>query len=152
MDDGKVDKFWEKPLDQLDPVEWEALCDGCGRCCLKKLEDEQSAETLYTRVVCRYFEQSACRCNSYKDRQTLVPDCVVLDPLVVNKLDWMPDTCAYKIRSKGLPLPNWHPLIAESRHLMNELGISIGGKVISEEFVHPEGLEEHIIRWVKATC
>jgi len=152
MNATKVDRFWEKPLDQLDPVEWEALCDGCGRCCLKKLEDEQSGETLYTGVVCRYFDQPGCQCSSYKDRQTLVPDCVVLDPMVVNELNWMPDTCAYKIRSQGLPLPDWHPLIAGSRDLMNELGISISGKVISEEFVHPQGLEEHIIRWVKATC
>lgn len=146
------EKFWEKPLAELSREEWEALCDGCGRCCLKKLVNDRTEETHYTRVVCRYLEQDSCKCTAYGRRQKLVPECLVLDLEMVGALHWIPDTCAYKLRFDNKPLPSWHPLLTGSRTAMNEAGISVHGKVISEEYVHERGLEEHIIRWVKAAC
>ncbi len=145
-----AERFWEKPLQQLNRREWEALCDGCGRCCLRKLSDEHSIKTLYTRVVCSYLDQDACRCTAYGDRSRLVPDCLVLDTVNLAQLHWIPDTCAYKLREQGKPLPDWHPLLTGSRDAMHEADIPVTGKVISEEYVHEDGLEEHIIRWVSA--
>ncbi len=140
--------FWEKPLSELNGVEWEQLCDGCGRCCLKKLTDEGSDKTFYTRIVCRYFEETSNRCGCYKDRTQLVPECLDVKKMDMSTIDWMPDTCAYRLRFEGKPLYDWHPLIAGSREKMQE--ISISGKVIAEQHVHPAGYEEHIIRWVKS--
>lgn len=148
----KSEKFWEKPLTELNREEWEALCDGCGRCCLKKLVDDRTDETHYTRVVCRYLEQDSCTCKAYGQRQKLVPECLVLDSTMVAELHWIPDTCAYRLRLDNKPLLAWHPLLTGSRTAMNEEGISVRGKVISEEYVHERGLEEHIIRWVNAAC
>lgn len=145
-------KFWEKPLADLNREEWEALCDGCGRCCLKKLQDEHTEKTLYTRVVCRYLDQQTCSCKAYGRRQKLVPECLVLDLNMLGDLHWIPDTCAYRLRLENKPLPEWHPLMTGSRTAMREAGITVGGKVISEEYVHEQGLEEHVIRWVKAAC
>lgn len=144
------ERFWELPLDQLNRTEWEALCDGCARCCLRKLSDDDSGETHYTRVVCRYLDQNACRCKAYGRRQHLVPDCVVLDTANLAELYWIPDTCAYKLRERGDPLPVWHPLLTGSRDAMRHAGIAVTGKVISDEYVHEDGLEEHVIRWVNA--
>ncbi|MEX1197225.1 MAG: YcgN family cysteine cluster protein [Pseudohongiellaceae bacterium] len=145
-------RFWELPLSSLTRTEWEALCDGCGRCCLHKLQDADTDEVHYTRVVCRYMDQQQCRCTEYPQRQTLVPDCLVLTPDNLSELDWIPDTCAYKLRERGEPLPDWHPLMSGSREAMEEAGISVTGKVISETHVHDEGIEEHIIRWVQPAC
>lgn len=144
--------FWEKPLEQLNQSEWEALCDGCGRCCLKKLQDESTEATHYTRVVCRLMDQKNCQCTAYDKRSKLVPDCLVLDLEMLPTLDWIPDTCAYRLRWEGKSLYSWHPLIAGSRELMNQEGISVSGKIISEEFVHEDGIQEHIIKWVSPAC
>jgi uncharacterized cysteine cluster protein YcgN (CxxCxxCC family) len=169
------DRFWELPLESLDRKEWESLCDGCARCCLKKLQEDteepdgpdEPAKTKetgssgkarstggqlwYTRVVCRYLDQQKCQCTAYGSRQVLVPDCLVLDMTVLKKaLHWIPDTCAYKLRYLNKPLPSWHPLLTGSRLAMQQAGINVTGRVISEEYVHEDGLEEHIIRWVKA--
>lgn len=144
--------FWELPLAELSTREWEALCDGCARCCLAKLQDEDDGEVVYTRVVCRLLDQDQCRCTEYTQRQTLVPDCLVLTPENLPELDWIPDTCAYKLREQGRPLPSWHPLLTGSREAMKAADIPVTGKVISEEHVHDDGIEEHIIRWVNAAC
>ena len=141
--------FWEKPLTELNESEWERLCDGCGRCCLKKLSNE-SGEIFYTRVVCRYFEQSTSRCTSYGKRTELVPDCLNVRQIEMSDINWMPNTCAYRLRFEGKPLYAWHPLIAGTRTLMQQAGIGIADRAISEEYVHPDGYEEHIIRWVSA--
>lgn len=146
------DKFWNLPLEQLTRPEWEALCDGCARCCLKKLQDDADADkpVCYTRVVCRYLDQQQCQCQAYDTRQVLVPDCLVLDMDVLREsVDWIPDTCAYKLRFLDKPLPEWHPLLTGSRVAMEQADICVTAKVISEEYVHPDGLEEHIIRWVQ---
>lgn len=147
--------FWELPLNELSPREWESLCDGCARCCLKKLQDAEAGEgggkLVYTRVVCRYLDQQQCSCTAYGQRDVLVPDCLVLDMSVLQaSVDWIPDTCAYKLRYQNKPLPEWHPLLSGSRERMQELGIAVTGRVISEDYVHDDGLEEHVIRWVRA--
>ncbi len=147
-----TERFWELPLDQLNREQWEALCDGCGRCCLKKLQDSATDQVHYTRVVCRYLEQSKCRCQAYGRRQKLVPDCLVLNMENLPQLHWIPDTCAYRLRLEGKPLPAWHPLLTGNRDAMHEQQISVTGKVVSEEYVHEDGLQEHIIRWVSAAC
>lgn len=146
---GKLEKFWEKPLTELNVEEWELLCDGCGRCCLKKYADDASDEIIYTRIVCRYFKQDSHSCACYKDRTELVPECLDVKKMDIQAVSWMPDTCAYRLRFQNKALFDWHPLLAGSRDKMESAGIGVGGKVISEEYVHPEGFEEHIIRWVK---
>ena len=143
------DRFWEKPLSQLNDSEWERLCDGCGRCCLKKLQDEDSGETHYTRVVSRYFKSETNRCSCYENRTRLVPDCVKVKQVSASAFAWMPATCAYRLRFEDRPLYNWHPLITGSRQAMESAEIPIGGRTLSEEFVHREGYQEHIIRWVE---
>lgn len=142
--------FWEKPLAELTTREWEALCDGCGRCCLKKLADRDTGEVAFTRVVCRFFKRSTGRCSCYSKRTERVPDCLNVKHMDIGLSNWMPETCAYRLRFEGKPLYDWHPLLAGSRDAMDAAGISLGERVISEEFVHSEGYEEHIIRWVKA--
>ncbi|MDT8428562.1 MAG: YcgN family cysteine cluster protein [Pseudomonadales bacterium] len=146
------EKFWELPLTELTQTEWEALCDGCARCCLKKLHDEEDDRVYYTRVVCRYLDQKTCRCGAYESRAQLVPECLVMNKEMLKNLDWIPNTCAYKLREQGKPLPAWHPLLTGSRQAMRDAGITVTGKVVSEEYVHEQGLEEHIIRWVETAC
>ncbi len=143
--------FWDKPLQELSASEWESLCDGCGRCCLKKLQDEADESVHWSRVVCRYFDESTHRCSCYQSRSELVPDCLDVKRMdILANLHWMPDTCAYRMRAEGKPLAAWHPLRSGSREAMEEAGIPIGGRVLSEEYVHPDGYQEHIIRWIKS--
>lgn len=142
--------FWErKALAQMSEGEWESLCDGCAKCCLHKLEDDQSGEILYTRVACRYLDQEKCRCTVYEERKRLVPECIKLEPGNFDDLSWMPSTCAYRLVNEGRPLPLWHPLIAGNRRAIVAAGHTVTGKVLSEEYVHDEGYEEHVVRWVK---
>ena len=125
--------FWEKPLAELDRGEWEALCDGCGRCCLHKLEDDETGELYPTNVACRLLDRRNGRCTDYKRRKALVADCVVLDRRNLGKLDWLPQSCAYRLRAAGKPLPAWHYLISGSRDTVHSLGQSTRGWTISEE-------------------
>lgn len=142
--------FWERPLNTLTDSEWEQLCDGCGRCCLKKLSDKESGQVYYTRVICRYFEQRSSRCQCYASRTVKVPDCLRVRDHDLATLHWIPATCAYILRHEGKPLYDWHPLIAGNRKKMEAEGIAVTGRVLSEEYVHERGLEEHIIHWVGA--
>ena len=140
--------FWErKSLSEMTPSEWESLCDGCARCCLHKLEDEDSGELYYTRVVCRYLEQSSCRCTVYEQRSELVPDCVTLTPDNLDELHFMPGTCAYRLLNEGHPLPLWHPLLSGNANSTQAAGITVSGRVISEAHVHDDGYEEHVVEW-----
>lgn len=142
-------RFWEhKALAELSTQEWEALCDGCAKCCLHKLEDEDSGEVYYTKVVCRYMDEQ-CRCTEYQRRNSLVPSCVWLRPEDVAEFHWLPSTCAYRLIAEGKPLADWHPLVSGSPNSVHEAGVSIKGRALSEEFVHPDGFEEHIIHWVE---
>jgi hypothetical protein len=142
--------FWEsKSLAEMNRGEWESLCDGCAKCCLHKLEDEDSGMISYTRVVCRYLDQKKCRCTVYEKRRKLVPTCLELHHGELDNLHWMPSTCAYRLLNEGKSLPLWHPLIAGDRKAMIASGNTVTGKVISEDFVPDEGFEEHIVHWVK---
>jgi len=148
----KVEKepFWKrKALSEMSKLEWESLCDGCARCCLHKLEDEDTEEVFYTDVVCRYLDQDACRCTEYQDRNRLVPNCVWLTPDDVEAFHWLPTTCAYRLVAEGKPLNDWHPLISGRAESVQEAGIAVTGRCVSEEFVHEEELEDRIIRWVQ---
>ena len=125
--------FWEKPLSSLDRGEWEALCDGCGRCCVHKLEDEETGELYPTNVACRLLDRRNGRCTDYGKRKGLVADCVVLDRNSLSTLDWLPETCAYRLRAAGEPLPKWHYLVSGSRETVHEAGQSTRGWTISED-------------------
>lgn len=144
-----TEPFWKtKSLAELSTSEWESLCDGCARCCLHKLEDEDTGDVYYTAVVCRYLNGD-CRCSEYDRRNSLVPDCVVLDPDRVEEFTWLPSTCAYRLVAEGKDLYWWHPLISGRRETVQEAGIAVEGKgVMSDAHVHPEDYQEHIIRWV----
>ena len=143
-------KFWEtKNLRQMSSEEWESLCDGCARCCLHKLEDEESEEVFYTDVACQYLDQDACRCTEYQDRNRLVPNCVWLTPDDVDTFHWLPTTCAYRLIAEGQALPSWHPLVSGRAESVHEAGISVAGRCVSEAFVHDEDFEDRIIRWVE---
>ena len=129
--------------------EWESLCDGCARCCLHKLEDEESEEVFYTDVACQYLEQDACRCTEYQDRNRLVPNCVWLTPDDVDTFHWLPTTFAYRLIAEGQALPSWHPLVSGRAESVHEAGISVAGRCVSEAFVHDEDFEDRIIHWVE---
>jgi hypothetical protein len=126
--------FWKrKSLDELSPAEWESLCDGCGRCCLVKLEDEDTGEIAYTDVACTLLDAGACRCRSYPTRQAEVPDCVRLTPDSVRSIAWLPRTCGYRLVAEGRDLPNWHPLVSRDPDSVHEAGISVRGRVAGPE-------------------
>ncbi len=142
--------FWEsKSLSEMSRREWESLCDGCAKCCMIKLEDEETGLIDFTSVVCKYLDQKKCRCTVYEKRRKLVPTCLELHYGELDTLHWMPSTCAYRLLNDGMPLPIWHPLIAGDRKAMISSGNTVSGKVISEEYVHDEDLQDHIIHWVK---
>lgn len=137
--------FWEtKTLEDMNPEEWEQLCDGCAKCCLLKLEDEDTGEIAYTRLHCKLLDAETCRCGDYANRKAIVPDCISLTPKTISEIAWMPETCAYKILHRGDTLPAWHHLISGDRNAIHRKGQSIMGKTVSEETV----LEEDEIDWI----
>ncbi len=143
-----TDPFWRKPLSSLTGPEWESLCDGCGRCCLVKLEDEDTADIHYTDVACTLFEAGACRCSNYPERQTRVPDCVKLTPETLAGISWLPPTCAYRLVAEGRDLAWWHHLVSGDRETVHRAGVSVRGKVTaSEDDVEIEDLPDHIVSW-----
>ena len=141
------DRFWELPLEALDREEWEALCDGCGRCCLHKLEDADTGEVIQTNVACRLLDRKTALCSDYRHRKAFVPDCLRLTPRLVSQVAWLPETCAYRRRSEGRPLPEWHYLLTGSRESMVRAGVSVTGRVVSEDDAGP--LEHHIVEWAR---
>lgn len=144
------DRFWEQySLEQLEPDEWEALCDGCGRCCLVKLEDEDTGELHFTDVVCRYLDTQTCRCTAYDERLKRVPDCLKITVDIATRYEWLPSTCAYRRLARGEGLPGWHPLLTGTRTSVVDADVSVRNKVISEALVPEENLEERIVRWVR---
>jgi uncharacterized protein len=145
-----VQPFWQrKTLEEMTPQEWESLCDGCGRCCLKKLEDERTGRVVYTDVACKLLDRDRCRCTDYADRVRRVPDCVALDAAKARTLEWLPGTCAYRRLAEGKPLEWWHPLVSGDARTVLRAGISVRGRVLSEADVHPEEIAQRVIRWVK---
>ena len=136
--------FWEtKTLREMDRAEWESLCDGCGKCCLHKLEDDETGELMATNVACRLLDRRTGRCTDYKHRRAYVPECVRLTPEKLEQLDWLPSTCAYLLLHQGQPLPEWHPLITGSAESVHEAGQSTRGWTISE--VDAGDLEHHLV-------
>lgn len=142
--------WWhEKALSELSITEWEALCDGCAKCCLHKLEDEDSGEVYYTKIRCRFLNEQTCHCTDYENRSTLVPNCIDLRTADWESLGWLPSTCAYRLRANGQFLPEWHPLVSGSRDSVHSCEVSIRGRAISDEYIHPDGFDEHIVHWVE---
>lgn len=142
--------FWQrKSLEELSDEEWESLCDGCGKCCLHKLEDEDSAEVYYTCVACRYLDRDRGGCKDYANRLSNVPECLDLTPQNRSELQWLPKTCAYRLVGEGKPLASWHPLISGDPKSVHQAGISVMGRVYAEEQVNEEDLEEYIVHWVE---
>lgn len=139
------DRFWELPLAELDRAEWESLCDGCGRCCLHKLEDDETGEIVQTNVACKLLDTQTARCRDYKHRKAFVPDCLRLTLRLVHTVPWLPATCAYRLRADGDPLPEWHPLLNGGPEAMWRAGACVAGKVVSEDEAGP--LEHHIVEW-----
>jgi uncharacterized protein len=141
--------FWRvKRLSEMSEREWESLCDGCGRCCLNKLVDADTNETVFTSVGCRLLDDKTCRCTDYAHRQAKVKDCVRLTPRNVRRLTWLPPTCAYRLVAEGRDLAWWHPLVSGSPETVHEAGISVRGRVeASEKDVPDERLEEFIVKW-----
>ena len=140
--------FWRKPLEALTQAEWESLCDGCGRCCLVKLEDEDTGDTYYTDVACRLLDAGTCRCSDYPARQSKVPDCVKLTPEAVRTIPWLPPTCAYRLRREGRDLPWWHPLVSGRPETVAEAGVSVAGRIaLHEDDLPPESLPGRIVSW-----
>ena len=149
MDDAP---FWRaKTLAQMNAREWESLCDGCGRCCLVKLEDEDTGEVEYTDVGCRLLDAGSCRCRDYRRRQRKVPDCVRLTPEAVASLGWLPPTCAYRLLDEGRDLPWWHPLVSGDRSTVHSAGMSVSDRVSGHEddFTLAE-LLERVVAWPTA--
>ncbi len=136
-------RYWDRPVESLSRAQWEALCDGCGQCCLHKLEDEDTGEVLHTNVACRLLDLSTARCGDYRNRKALVPDCLRLTPRLALEVSWLPPTCAYRLRADGQPLPSWHYLECGDRDAVRRAGVSVVGRVISE--VHAGPIEEHIV-------
>ncbi|MBM0170461.1 YcgN family cysteine cluster protein [Altererythrobacter sp. C41] len=142
------DRFWERPLAELSREEWEALCDGCGRCCLHKIEDADTGEIEDTNVACKLLDTQTARCRDYRHRKAFVPDCLRLTLKIVGTVSWLPETCAYRRRAADEPLPEWHPLLTGDPESVMRTGASVAGRVVSETEAGP--LEHHIVDWSQA--
>ncbi|WP_445116919.1 YcgN family cysteine cluster protein [Acinetobacter sp. WZC-1] len=143
-------QFWKKyALDQLNPAEWEALCDGCGLCCLVKLEDDDTHEIAYTRVACKLLDCKTARCSDYPERLKSVPDCIQLTPEKLQNIHWLPSSCAYYRLSQGKGLPSWHYLNTGSRSSVIQARKSAAGRCISETEVSDDDIDDYIVRWVR---
>lgn len=140
------EKFWQtKRLDEMSRAEWESLCDGCGRCCLHKLRDDETEAVIFTNVACRLLDTTSCRCRDYPLRQARVPDCEQLTPASVRDIDWLPPSCAYRRLAEGKPLLWWHPLVSGRAETVHEAGVSVRGRAVDERVAGP--LAHHIVTW-----
>ena len=138
--------FWrEKSLEEMNRQEWESLCDGCGKCCLHKLEDDETGEIHYTNVACRFLDPETIKCGKYITRQRYVGNCVVMTPDLLDQLPWMPSTCAYRLRYEGKDLPSWHPLVAGDPQAIHAAGASVKGRVVDERAAGD--FEDHLVEW-----
>ena len=141
--------FWRsKRMSEMTKAEWESLCDGCGRCCLNKLTDEETNQTVYTDVGCRLLDDRTCRCKDYPRRKSRVKDCIQLTPRNVARLHWLPPTCGYRLVAAGRDLAWWHPLVSGDPETVHSAGISVRGRVTANEKYVPDAkLEEYIVSW-----
>ena len=145
--EGLTPRFWErKTLDRMTRDEWEALCDGCGKCCLNKLEDEETGEVALTRVACRLFDDTDCRCGQYESRHQIVPECISLTPATSGlHAYWLPESCAYKLRYEGRSLYNWHPLISGTPDSVHMARVSMQNRTVPEFDFTEDEWEDHLI-------
>lgn len=138
--------FWKrKTLDEMTYAEWESLCDGCAKCCLEKLQDEETGEIVYTNVACRLLDIKTCRCSDYPQRMRYVFECVKLSPLNITQLKWIPRTCAYRLLAEGKDLYWWHPLVSGDPETVHQAGVSARGRAIPVQIA--DDLEDHIVDW-----
>ena len=144
--DAGAEPFWKtKTMSEMTPEEWESLCDGCGKCCVHKLEDWDTGEVSYTNVACRLLDLGSCRCGDYPNRKRFVPDCLILSVNALEEMDWLPETCAYRVVADGKDLAWWHPLVSGDAETVHQAGISVRGRVISER--RAGDLTDHIVDW-----
>lgn len=148
-DDSDEIPFWRrKPLAEMTASEWESLCDGCGRCCLNKLEEKGTDRTFYTDVACRLLDGKTCRCRDYAHRLEEVDDCVHLTPANLKKITWLPPSCAYVLLGQGKDLYWWHPLVSGDPETVHAAGVSVRSHLLAnEKDVPDEDLEDHIVSW-----
>ena len=140
--------FWQhKSLAEMTRAEWESVCDGCGKCCLLKFQDEETGRIDFTDIACRLLDTESCRCRDYKNRKKLVSDCVRLTKDNIAEFAWMPSTCAYRLLAEGKPLYWWHPLVSGDPGSVHEAGISVSGRVVSETRVPDDKMLQHIVTW-----
>ncbi|MBB3996581.1 YcgN family cysteine cluster protein [Aureimonas pseudogalii] len=140
--------FWKhKTLEEMSPAEWESLCDGCGRCCLNKLEDWDTGEIVWTNLACRLLDGESCRCSDYEDRHATIPDCVTLDAPTVRSIGWLPPNCGYRLVAEGRDLYWWHPLVSGDPDTVHQAGVSARGRTRSEAGIEPEAFEDHLVDW-----
>lgn len=138
--------FWKtKALAKMSRAEWESLCDGCGRCCLHKLRDEETEELVWTTVACRLLDTQSCQCRDYPNRRDHVPDCVKLTPKKLAAIDWLPPSCAYRLVAEGKDLPDWHPLVSGDPETVHSSGASVRGRAVPER--QARDLEDHLAEW-----
>jgi len=145
VENSMREQFWQLPLADLTRAEWEALCDGCGRCCLHKIEDADTGAIEDTNVACKLLDPATAQCTNYRARKAFVPDCLRLTLKIVEDVAWLPSTCAYRLRADGKPLPDWHYLISGDPEGVKRAGASVAGRVVSEIDAGP--LEHHIVDW-----
>ncbi|MBN4080222.1 YcgN family cysteine cluster protein [Beggiatoa alba] len=140
-----IARIISSPLEELSEQEWEALCDHCGRCCLIKLEDDQTNEVFYTNMICRMYDIEKGGCSCYSNRKKKIAECIVIKDSGDEIYSQLPETCAYRLRYNNKPLPDWHPLIAGDTQKMQQAGLFVKHRVVSEVSIHEEQFEEHII-------
>lgn len=141
--------FWQtKSLSEMSTTEWESLCDGCAKCCLHKLEDEDTGEVFHTDVVCRLLDLNSCQCRDYEDRFTQVPVCFKLTPDNLHHQTWLPASCAYRLLFEGKTLPEWHHLVSGNNQSVHISGNSIKGKAVMEQSVQLDDMEDRIVHWI----
>ena len=140
--------FWKtKTFTEMTHDEWESLCDSCGKCCLHKLEDEDTGQIYYTNVACRLLNLNTCRCGNYSERTRLVPECLDLRQYNVSEFSWLPSTCAYRLVAEGQGLPSWHPLVSGKSSSVVDAGVSIRSFAVAE--TQAQDLEDHVIEWLE---
>lgn len=138
--------FWrQKRLEEMSSAEWESLCDGCGQCCMLKIDDEEERRRHFTRLACKLLDVDTCRCSKYQRRHDFVPDCVRLDAEQLRQIDWLPETCAYRLVAEGRDLFWWHPLVSGDPQTVHQAGVSVRGLAVSEACVTEEEYLEHVV-------
>ncbi len=140
--------FWKrKTLHEMTSEEWESLCDGCGKCCLNKLEDWDTGEIYWTNIGCELLDCDTCRCKDYENRFEKVPDCIQLTPEKIETIRWLPPTCAYRLVKEGKDLFDWHPLVSGDPQSVHKAGISIQGRAVEDNGIKPEDYEDFLVDW-----